>query len=409
MKMARGVLGVIVDSDLGVPFRDLGLAGDAALTPFGGKYRFIDFALATLANSDVATCVCIPEPTLALRARLARTGLPGRHPRRPVVRALAGLGSSVSRAARLRGALAAVDELVRAHDFDTLLVLRADHILQLDVRPLLAAHRERAPGVTLAAMPVRAGDEAGRAVLDIAPDWCVERAADPPACVAARGFGYVWTGELVLHAALLPALLDPLAGALHGGEADVVAALAAAGPVAAYDVLDSRVPGTPPGRGTYWHEPTSLEHYYDAQMDLCTLRPRLDLYNGAWPLPAHTTGLGPARVMADAAGRPGQALNTLVSDGTLVRGSIVINAVVGPNVTIESGAEVEDSVLLDGCRIGRGARIRRTVVGAGVTIGEAEELGYGATPPGRARFLPSGLTVVPALWPTAAAAAAAGR
>ena len=40
------------------------------------------------------------------------------------------------------------------------------------------------------------------------------------------------------------------------------------------------------------------------------------------------------------------------------------------------GAEIEDSLLLDGCRIGRGARVRRAVVGAGAVVGDGEQIGY---------------------------------
>jgi len=148
---------------------------------------------------------------------------------------------------------------------------------------------------------------------------------------------------------------------MYTHEAGLLQGFADALRVMAYDVLETRLPGSAQGRGAYWHEPTTLEAYYDAQMDLCTPRPALDLYNPAWPVPPIPSGLGPAKVVADATGRAGQALNTLVSDGAVIRGGVVINGVLGHGVVVESGAEVEDSVLLDGCRIGRGARVRRAV------------------------------------------------
>jgi glucose-1-phosphate adenylyltransferase len=149
----------------------------------------------------------------------------------------------------------------------------------------------------------------------------------------------------------------------------------------------------------YWHDPTSLEAYYAAQMDLCTPRPALDLYNRSWPVAAVPSGLAPAKVVADAAGRAGQALNSLVSDGSIIRGGVVFNTVLGHNVVVESGAEVEDSVLLDGCHIGRHARVRRALIGPGAVIGDAEEIGYGTPPPAPACTVPSGLTIVPATAP----------
>ena len=148
----------------------------------------------------------------------------------------------------------------------------------------------------------------------------------------------------------------------------------------AHDVVDGVLPGIEHAHGAYWHEPTSIEAYYGAQMDLCGQRPGLDLFNPAWPLPAAPTQFGPSKVGLDEAGRPGQTLSCLVADGALVRG-VVANSVVGRGVIVESGAEVQDCVLLDGCHVGRYARVRRAVVGAGAVIPDGAEIGYGATPP----------------------------
>ena len=50
----RGMLGIVVHGS-GGPLEALGVPADAALTPFAGSYRFLDLALATLANSRVRT------------------------------------------------------------------------------------------------------------------------------------------------------------------------------------------------------------------------------------------------------------------------------------------------------------------------------------------------------------------
>ena len=53
------LLGVVVAGGGSASLDPLVSPGDAALTPFAGQYRFIDFALATLANSRAsATCAC---------------------------------------------------------------------------------------------------------------------------------------------------------------------------------------------------------------------------------------------------------------------------------------------------------------------------------------------------------------
>src|SRR5579885_3074542 len=325
------ILGIIVADGDDTPLATLGGPCGPALTPFAGKYRFIDFALATLRNSGVLdVCVVTPFPAARLRAHLERA-LPGRRPRiLPLV------GRAPTRASRLGAALRAAGALVRDLEPETVAILLADHILLCDLRPLVAAHAARAADVTLPAL------------------W-LPPSADEPA----------------------------------------LRAYAAALRIDAYDVLGSHG-SAGCATGAYWHEPMSLEAYYGAQMELCTQRPPLDLYNPTWPLPTAAGGLAPAKVVADAAGRAGQALDSLVSDGSVIRGGVVVKSVLGHGVVVESGAEVEDSVLLDGCRIGRGARVRRALIGAGAIIADEEEIGYGAAAIAPRRLLRSGLTVVPA-------------
>src|SRR5262249_56160103 len=81
--MERRMLGVIVAGG-GPPLDAIGMADDAALTPFAGKYRFIDFALATMRNSGASSIyVMAPSAGPELRAHLARTELAGPPPPPP--------------------------------------------------------------------------------------------------------------------------------------------------------------------------------------------------------------------------------------------------------------------------------------------------------------------------------------
>ena len=72
----------------------------------------------------------------------------------------------------------------------------------------------------------------------------------------------------------------------------------------------------------------------------------------------------------------------------------MIRCVVGRGALVDVGAEVEDSLLLDGCRIGRCARVRRALVGAGAVIPDGEEIGYDEGDVPTTRRLASGLTLV---------------
>ncbi|HLK12098.1 MAG TPA: sugar phosphate nucleotidyltransferase [Candidatus Binatia bacterium] len=377
------VLGIIVAGGDDSPLGPIGGPGGPALTPFAGKYRFIDFALATLRNSGVTeVCVVAPVPAACLRAHLERA----LRLRRPRVLPLP--PGAPRRAARLLQALRAASPILRTVAPEAVVVLLADHILLLDLRPLLAAHAARAADVTLPAFPLPSSEADGRVTLRADAAGRVDLGTGATAVQAP--FALTWAGDVVVRGDVAAVVLDERLPA----EDAALRARAAALRIDAYDVLASRAPDAA-AMGAYWHEPMTLEAYYGAQMELCTQRPPLDLYNPAWPLPAAVGGLAPAKVVTDAAGRAGQALDSLVSDGSVIRGGVVIKSVLGHGVVVESGAEVEDSILLDGCRIGRGARVRRALIGAGAVIDDDEEIGYGGAAIAPRRVLRSGLTVVP--------------
>ena len=186
-----------------------------------------------------------------------------------------------------------------------------------------------------------------------------------------------WAGDLLVSTRALPAVLAALTPDAPRDDVSALGRLADRLRVIVHDVFDSSLPGS---GHAYWHEPTSIETYYTAQMNLCGQRPGLDLFNPAWPLPAAPGQFGPARMALDEGGHPGHAVSCLVSDGAVLRGGYVATSVVGRGVVVESGAEVEDCLLMDGCHIGRGAHLRRTVVTPGAVVADGVRLGYGATP-----------------------------
>ncbi len=385
--MSQRVLGLIVAGGGGAPSLPLGGPGEPALTPFAGTYHFIDFALATLRNSGVRDVhVAAPAPAGSLRRYLQEATLA---PRPSILTLPPPTGDG--RIVRLRAALRAAAPLLTARRPDAVVILLADHILLLDLRPLLHALMTGDADALLPALPLPAEDIGTRLALPVDADQRVR--SDPQ--TTAHGVALTWAGDAVLHRGAV----DALVAAPEAADDDaMVAAFAARVRVHAYNVRENHVPGTAAG-GAYWHEPMTLEAYYGAQMELCTGRSPLDLYNPLWPMPTAARRLAPAKVMTDSIGRAGQALDTLVSDGSVIRGAVVVKSVLGQGVVVESGAEVEDSLLLDGCRIGSRARIRRAVIGPGAVIADDEEIGYGAEPAAPRRLLRSGLTLVPSRLP----------
>ena len=74
--------------------------------------------------------------------------------------------------------------------------------------------------------------------------------------------------------------------------------------------------------------------------------------------------------------RRGQALDSIVCQGSIVSGGQLERSIVGPDLRINSYAQVDDSILFDGVNVGRHAKIRRAIIDKGVHIPAGIEIGY---------------------------------
>src|SRR5262249_2583222 len=129
------------------------------------------------------------------------------------------------------------------------------------------------------------------------------------------------------------------------------------GRVFAYDFQANEIPGIKPyeERG-YWRDVGTIESYWRAHMDLLGDTPRLDLDNEAWPVLA-------SRYTRPAAGiLGGRSANAPVGEGSQIRHATVRNSILGRGVRIEEGCLVEDSIVMDGTRLGKGVRLHRAIV-----------------------------------------------
>src|SRR5205085_11818723 len=130
------------------------------LTPFAGRYRFVDFALAALADAGVtATYVLAPSPARALAAHLANGVVPAASRRRPHLHRVP-LPRDGTPGVRLDAALATCRELMQRHRASAIVILFADHVLRLDLRALAAARVRHDAPVALAALPIAASEAA---------------------------------------------------------------------------------------------------------------------------------------------------------------------------------------------------------------------------------------------------------
>ena len=155
---------------------------------------------------------------------------------------------------------------------------------------------------------------------------------------------------------------------------DVIPAVIHTHKVFAYPFLDENRK-----KDAYWRDVGTLEAYYDANMDLISVDPLLNLYDRHWPIRTYQANYPPPKfVFADLGekARRGQALDSIVCHGTIISGGQVERSVLGPNVRINSYSHVEGSVLFAGVNVGRHAKVRRAIIDKEVEIPAGIEIGY---------------------------------
>ena len=145
----------------------------------------------------------------------------------------------------------------------------------------------------------------------------------------------------------------------------------------------------------YWRDVGTLDAYYDANMDLCSVSPIFNLYDKSWPIRTRVRQYPPAKFVFGEPGRSGMAVNSVITAGVIISGASVYNSVLSQDVRVNSYSDVDASIIFSHVNIGRHCRIRRAIIDRDVHIPEGTVIGYDPVEDKRRYFVtPSGLTIV---------------
>jgi len=255
-----------------------------------------------------------------------------------------------------------------------LIVLSGDHVYKMDYARMLRFHLDRGAGATLAVIEVPSEEAHRFGVIQVDGaerlTGFLEKPKDlPPGQQVLASMGiYIFNMDV-----LVPALEeDARAATSHDFGKDIIPALISKVPIYAYRFTDENKKAA-----KYWRDIGTLDAYYEANMDLCHVNPEFNLYDPEWPVRTHQVQAPPAKfVFADEGRRSGLALDSLISAGCIISGSTIRGSVLCPNVRVHSFCSVEESILMPGVRVGRHARLRRTIVDRDVFIPRGAMIGF---------------------------------
>jgi glucose-1-phosphate adenylyltransferase len=381
----KRILGIVLAGGAGTRLAPLTDDRAKPAVPFGGLYRLIDFALSNLVNAD---CLRIAVLTQYKSHSLDRhISLTWR-----MSTLLGDFVTPVPAQQRLgphwyTGSADAIHQslnLIYDDEPDLVIVFGADHVYRMDPQQMVDQHVATGAGVTVAAIPVPRAEATAFGVIQTAGDGrsieaFLEKPADPPAMPGHPDQAFASMGNYLFTTdVLVDALRKDAADAesRHDMGGSIVPMLVGQRAAQVYNFLENEVPGATERDAGYWRDVGTLDSYFDAHMDLCAVHPVFNLYNSQWPILSQAPPQPPAKfVHDDGDGRLGRAINSLVSNGVIVSGSLVRESVLSPGVRVENWAAVERSVVMHNTRIGPRAVVRNAILDKNVIVPEGVQIG----------------------------------
>ena len=352
--------------------------------PFGGLYRLVDFVLSNLVNAGCRRiCVLTQYKSHSLDRHVTTTwrlsSLLGNYVTPVPAQQRLGPHWYTGSADAIYQSL----NLIFDDQPDIVAVFGADHVYRMDMMQMVAQHQEQGAGVTVAAIPVPRADATDFGIVQTAADGrtieaFLEKPADPPPLANDQNMSYASMGNYVFDTdVLVDALRKDAADeeSRHDMGGDIVPMLVSQGAAKAYNFLENEVPGSEPRDVGYWRDVGTLDSYFEAHLDLCAVHPIFNLYNDKWPILTHVPSQPPAKFVHDSGDRIGRAINSVVSNGVVVSGGLVMDSVLSPGVRVNSWSRVERAVVMHNTRIGRYAVVQNAILDKNVVVPDGAVVG----------------------------------
>lgn len=321
---------------------------------FGGKYRIIDFSLSNCINSGIDTVGVLTQYRPMILNSYIGTGAAwdlnetggGVHILPPYVRQDGGVWYKGTANAIYQNL-----DFICSYDTDNVLILSGDHIYTMNYNNMLQFHHANNADVTISVIQVP-WDQASRfGILTADEDGKItrfeEKPENPTSNLASMGI-YIFN-KSILQLALSEDEMNSESTNDFGK--DIIPRLLRQ----EKSIYAYKFEG-------YWQDVGTIESYYEANMSLLKPKPPFNIFESKAKILSNSNIYPPQYIGPDA-----KVENSLICNGSGVYGS-VINSILSPDVRIESGSQVKDSILLPGTYIAENCTVNKTIIGENTTV-----------------------------------------
>ncbi|MBF1258276.1 MAG: glucose-1-phosphate adenylyltransferase [Lautropia mirabilis] len=343
---------------------------------FGGHFRIIDFVLSNCMNSGLRRIGVLTQYKSHSLLRHLQRGWNFLKSEMHEFVDLIPAQQRVDEEYWYRGTADAVYQsldIIKSNKPEYVVILAGDHIYKMDYARMLADHALSGAGVTVGCIEVDRQEAKAFGVMAIDENKkvtsFVEKPADPPAMPGKPDRSLASMGIYIFTADYLYRMLDEdiaLEGSSHDFGKDIIPKAVGEGQVVAHFFQDSCVYNSEKAPA-YWRDVGTIDAYWEANIDLTATVPELNLYDRSWPIWTYQEQLPPAKFVHNEANRRGEAIESSVSAGCILSGS-VHNSLLFSNCRVHSYTQIHGAVLLPEVQVGRNARLTKVVVDRGCRI-----------------------------------------
>ncbi|MDR2940051.1 MAG: glucose-1-phosphate adenylyltransferase [Clostridiales bacterium] len=352
---------------------------------FGGKYKIIDFAMSNCINSGIDTVGVLTQYQPLSLNRHIGIGIPWDLDKKnggvtvlaPHVKG----GESGEWYSGTANAIYQNIDYINSYNPEYVLILSGDHIYKMDYSIMLDDHIKKGSHATIAVLEVTIEEASRFGIMNTNPDGSIyefeEKPKEPKSNLASMGI-YIFNWSNLKEALIRDSKihLDSDFGK------HIIPAMLEEGLKLNAFKFDS-----------YWKDVGTIESYWAANMELIKTLPDFNLYEDFWQIYTNSEHQPPVYTS-----HTSDIKTSLLSEGCEVYGK-VYNSVLGPDVFVDEGAFVKDSIIMQGCVIGKGTHINRAIVDEYAKIGGNTVIGQGENLPNEdyPSYYDTGITVIGAI------------
>ncbi|MDR1477308.1 MAG: glucose-1-phosphate adenylyltransferase [Planctomycetaceae bacterium] len=380
--MKHNVLAIVLAGGRGARLDPLTRDRAKPAVPFGGAYRIVDFTLSNCYNSGLRKILLLTQYKAMSLDRHILIGW-SRYLCREMGEYVDVVPPQqyIAESWYLGTADAVYQNLFAVEDEkpEHVIILGGDHIYKMNYDKMLKFHIDNNAAATVAAIPISLPEASGRfGVMEVdsnnrilgfeeKPEFPKSIPYQNDRCLGSMGI-YIFNTK-TLCCKLCEDAVD--SESKHDFGTNIIPSLIDSHPVFAFPFMDEN-------RKTeaYWRDVGTLDSFYEANMDLVSVDPHLNIYDEAWPIYTFHPNLPPAKFVFASELRTGQALDSIVCPGSIVSGGLVSRSILGYRCRVNSFSHVESSILFDNVQVARGAKIQNAIIDKDVTIPENEAIGY---------------------------------